>query len=88
MEWLADPQLWIAFATLTVLELVLGIDNVIFISILSGKLPEEQQPRARFIGLTLALLMRVVLLFSLSWIIGLTEPFFSVWTPSSPRSGW
>jgi predicted tellurium resistance membrane protein TerC len=78
MEWLTDPQLWIAFITLTVLELVLGIDNVIFISILSGKLPAEQQPRARFIGLSLALVMRVILLFSLSWVIGLTEPLFSV----------
>jgi predicted tellurium resistance membrane protein TerC len=78
MEWLADPQIWIAFATLTVLELVLGIDNVIFISILSGKLPAAQQPRARFVGLTLALVMRVLLLLSLSWIIGLTEPLFAV----------
>jgi predicted tellurium resistance membrane protein TerC len=78
MEWLADPQLWIAFATLTVLELVLGIDNIIFISILSGKLPAEQQSRARFIGLSLALGMRVLLLLSLSWIIGLTEPLFSI----------
>jgi len=80
MEWLADPQIWIAFITLTVLELVLGIDNVIFISILSGKLPDEQQPRARFIGLSLALVMRVILLFSLSWVIGLTEPLFSVFS--------
>ncbi|MFN6964904.1 MAG: TerC family protein [Pyrinomonadaceae bacterium] len=78
MEWIADPQLWIAFLTLTVLELVLGIDNIIFISILSGKLPEEQQPRARFIGLALALIMRVLLLLSLSWIIGLTAPLFAV----------
>ena len=78
MEFLADPQIWIALLTLTVLELVLGIDNIIFISILSGKLPEEQQPRARFIGLTGALVMRVILLFSLSWIIGLTEPLFSL----------
>ena len=78
MEWLADPQLWIAFATLTVLELVLGIDNIIFISILAGKLPAEQQNKARFIGLTLALVMRVLLLLSLSWIIGLTAPLFSV----------
>ncbi len=78
MEFLADPQVWIALLTLTVLELVLGIDNIIFISILSGKLPEEQQPRARFIGLSGALVMRVILLFSLSWIIGLTEPLFSV----------
>ena len=78
MEWLADPQLWIAFATLTVLELVLGIDNVIFISILSGKLPEEQRARARYIGLGLALGIRILLLLSLSWIIGLKEPLFSV----------
>lgn len=76
--WLADPQVWIAFATLTVLELVLGIDNIIFISILAGKLPEEQQPRARFIGLSMALVMRVILLFSLSWVMGLTAPLFSL----------
>jgi len=67
MEWISDPQIWIAFLTLSVLELVLGIDNVIFISILSGKLPAKDQPKARFIGLTLALVMRVLLLFSLSW---------------------
>lgn len=82
MEWLADPSVWIAFGTLTVLELVLGIDNVIFISILSGKLPPEQQARARYIGLTLALVMRVILLFSLSWVMGLTEPLFTVWNQS------
>jgi predicted tellurium resistance membrane protein TerC len=79
MELLADPNVWIAFATLTVLELVLGIDNVIFISILSGKLPPEQQQRARLIGLGLAFVMRVILLFSLSWVIGLVEPLFTVW---------
>jgi predicted tellurium resistance membrane protein TerC len=79
MEWLADPQLWIAFATLTVLELVLGIDNVIFISILSGKLPEAMRAKARYIGLALALIMRVILLFSLSWVIGLTAPLFTFW---------
>ena len=78
MEWLSDPSIWIAFATLTVLELVLGIDNIIFISILAGKLPAEQQGRARIIGLTLALVMRVILLFSLSWVIGLTAPLFTV----------
>ena len=78
MDWIADPQIWIAFLTLSVLELVLGIDNVIFISILSGKLPDKEQPRARFIGLSLALVMRVLLLFSLSWVIGLTAPLFSV----------
>jgi predicted tellurium resistance membrane protein TerC len=82
MELLADPQVWIAFATLTLLELVLGIDNVVFISILSGKLPPEKQAQARFIGLSLALIMRVILLFSLSWLIGLTAPLFSVWNYS------
>lgn len=78
MEWLTDPQIWIAFLTLTVLELVLGIDNVIFISILSGKLPEKEQPKARFIGLALALVMRVILLFSLTWVMGLVEPLFTI----------
>lgn len=82
MEWLTDPQIWIAFLTLTVLELVLGIDNVIFISILSGRLPEHQQPKARYIGLTLALVMRVGLLFSLTWVMGLTAPIFTVWSQS------
>ncbi|MGD9588109.1 MAG: TerC family protein [Pyrinomonadaceae bacterium] len=78
MEFLSDPNVWIAFATLTVLELVLGIDNIIFISILAGKLPEDQQQRARFIGLSLALIMRVILLFSLSWVMSLTFPLFTV----------
>ncbi|MEQ1765211.1 MAG: TerC family protein [Pyrinomonadaceae bacterium] len=82
MEFLADPNVWIAFATLTVLELVLGIDNVIFISILSGKLPPEQQPRARIIGLGLAFVMRVILLLSLSWVIGLVEPLVTIWGQS------
>ncbi len=78
MEWLADPQIWIAFLTLTLLELVLGIDNIVFISILAGKLPPEQQSKARYIGLALALGMRVILLFSLTWVIGLTAPLFTV----------
>lgn len=78
MEIFADPQIWVALLTLTVLELVLGIDNIIFISILSGKLPEEQQPKARFIGLALALIMRVALLFSITWVMQLTEPLFSI----------
>ena len=82
MEFLADPNVWIAFATLTVLELVLGIDNVIFISILSGKLPPEKQANARYIGLAGALVMRVILLLSLSWVIGLVEPLFTVWGQS------
>ena len=78
MEWLTDPQIWIAFATLTALELVLGIDNVVFISILAGKLPTDQQKKARTVGLALAMLMRIALLFSLSWIIRLTMPLFAV----------
>ena len=78
MELLSDPQAWIAFATLTVLELVLGIDNIVFISILAGKLPGGKQSRARLVGLALALLMRVILLFSLTWVIGLTAPLFTV----------
>jgi predicted tellurium resistance membrane protein TerC len=78
MEWITDPHAWVAFLTLLALEVVLGIDNIIFISILAGKLPDEQQPRARFIGLSLALIIRVALLFSLSWVIGLTAPLFSV----------
>jgi len=78
MEWITDPQAWVAFLTLLALEIVLGIDNIIFISILAGKLPAEQQKRARFIGLGLALFIRVALLFSLSWVIGLTAPLFSV----------
>lgn len=72
MEWLADPQIWISFLTLTVLEIVLGIDNIVFISIQSAKLPVEQQKRARRIGLVLALVMRVGLLFSIKWVMGLT----------------
>src|ERR687891_207105 len=78
MDWLSDPQIWIALATLTFLEVVLGVDNVIFISILSGKLPEEQQPRARRLGLLGAMGTRVLLLFSLAWIIKLTAPWFTV----------
>lgn len=78
MEWITNPESWIAFATLVILELVLGVDNVIFISILSGKLPREQQGQARTLGLALAIGSRILLLFSLSWIIGLTAPLFNV----------
>lgn len=74
MEWLTDPQIWISFLTLTVLEIVLGIDNIVFISIQSAKLPVEQQKKARQIGLLLALVMRVGLLFSIKWVMGLTAP--------------
>ena len=78
MEWITQPESWIAFLTLTALELVLGIDNIVFISILAGKLPKGQQNRARTIGLGLAMFTRVGLLFSLSWIIRLTAPLFTV----------
>lgn len=78
MELLTDPQAWIAFVTLVVLEIVLGVDNVIFITILAGKLPEHQRAKARTTGLGLAIGSRILLLFCLSWIIGLTEPLFSV----------
>lgn len=85
MHWLADPNAWIAFLTLVLLELVLGVDNVIFISILAGKLPLHEQARARTTGIMLAIGTRILLLLSLSWIIGLTEPLFSVL--SYPISG-
>ena len=78
MDWITDPQAWIAFLTLTALELVLGIDNIVFISILAGKLPPDQRARARTVGLALAMLTRVALLFSLSIIIRLTAPLFTV----------
>lgn len=78
MEWLTDPQVWIAFTTLTALELVLGIDNIVFISILAGKLPSDQQKKARTLGLALAMFTRIALLFSLSWMIRLTAPLFAV----------
>lgn len=78
MDWLTDPQAWVALATLTVLEIVLGIDNVIFISILAGKLPAQDQSKARNIGLAGAMIMRILLLLSLAWIIKLTAPLFTV----------
>src|SRR5215211_2356612 len=78
MDWITQPETWIAFLTLVALELVLGVDNVIFISILAGKLPQNQQQRARTAGIMLAVITRVLLLLSLSWIIGLTEPFFEI----------
>jgi len=78
MEWMTDPQAWIALLTLTVLEIVLGIDNIIFISILVGKLPEKQQPRARRLGLFLAMFLRIGLLASIAWMAKLTAPLFTV----------
>jgi len=78
MEWITNPEIWISLATLTLLEVILGIDNLIFISILSGKLPPKQQPRARRVGLALALVTRVLLLLGLAWVVRLDKPF---WEP-------
>jgi predicted tellurium resistance membrane protein TerC len=78
MDWLTDPQIWVALLTLTSLEIVLGIDNIIFISILTGKLPPERQTKGRLVGLQLAMLTRIGLLFSLTWIMRLTAPLFTV----------
>jgi len=78
MDWLGDPQAWIGFVTLAALEIVLGIDNLIFISILVGKLPARDQPLARRLGLALAMLGRIGLLLSLSWVVRLTRPLFTV----------
>jgi predicted tellurium resistance membrane protein TerC len=78
LELLTDPQAWISLATLSVLEIVLGIDNIIFLTIVSGRLPEHQQATARRIGLGLALLARILLLLSLTWMIGLTRPIFAI----------
>ena len=77
-EYLANPEIWMAFATLAVLEIVLGIDNIVFIGVLTGRLPEKQRPRARFIGLLLAMGMRIGLLLSLSWMMGLTGDLLMV----------
>jgi len=78
MEIFTSPELLIALVTLTFLEIVLGVDNVIFISILSGKLPKDQQKRARRVGLMAAMVMRIALLFSISWMARLTEPLFTI----------
>jgi len=76
MEWIFEPQAWVALFTLTALEIVLGIDNIIFISILVGRLPAHQRQRARILGLSLAMLSRILLLLSLVWVMGLTRPLF------------
>ena len=78
MEWLADPHAWVALVTLTALEIVLGVDNIVFISILVGRLPETQRQRARVLGLGFAMFTRIALLFSLAWVMTLTEPLFSI----------
>jgi predicted tellurium resistance membrane protein TerC len=78
IELLSNPAVWASLATLTAMEIVLGLDNIVFISILTARLPREQQPLARRLGLGLALSTRLLLLFALSWVMGLTEPFFSL----------
>lgn len=78
MEWITNPEIWISLLTLTVLEIVLGIDNIVFISILAGKLPVDQQKRARSLGLALAMITRILLLLSLSWVMSLTATLFNL----------
>ncbi len=78
MEWLTSVEGWVALVTLTVLEIVLGIDNIIFISILAGKLPHGERARARHVGLSLAMFLRIALLLSITWVMGLTRPFLTV----------
>src|SRR4051794_22509435 len=78
MDFLNDPSAWIALFTLTVLEIVLGIDNIVFISILAGKLPADQQGKARTLGLSLAMITRILLLLTLSWLSTLTAPLFTI----------
>jgi predicted tellurium resistance membrane protein TerC len=80
MDWITNPEAWIGFGTLLALEIVLGIDNVVFISILAGKLPANQQAKARYLGLALAMVTRILLLFSISWIVRLTAPLFTVFS--------
>src|SRR5688572_1495740 len=76
MDWVSNPEIWISLLTLTVLEIVLGIDNIVFISILSNKLPEHQQKKARKVGLALALITRILLLLALTWVAKLERPFW------------
>lgn len=78
MEFLLDPGIWVGLITLIILEIVLGIDNLVFIAILAEKLPPEQRDKARVIGLSLALLMRLGLLFAISWLVTLTEPLITI----------
>ena len=78
MDWITSPEAWVAFGTLLALEIVLGVDNVIFISILAGKLPASQREKARYLGLALAMVTRILLLLSLSWMIRLTAPLFTL----------
>jgi predicted tellurium resistance membrane protein TerC len=85
VDWITNPEIWIALVTLTVLEIVLGVDNIIFISILSSKLKKADQPRARRLGLALAMIMRILLLLSLTWVMRLTAPLFTLGQEISGR---
>src|SRR5882762_4287227 len=88
MDWLTNPEIWVSLLTLTVLEIILGIDNIVFISILAGKLPPEQQAKARQTGLSLALITRVLLLCGLAWMVKLTAPLFRIpkfWLMADPH---
>jgi predicted tellurium resistance membrane protein TerC len=78
MDWMTNPEIWVSLVTLTLLEIVLGIDNIVFISILSGKLPAHQQKKARRVGLGLALITRILLLVGLAWMVRLTKPLFTI----------
>ena len=78
MDWIFNPEIWIALLTLTALEVVLGIDNIIFITVLAGRLPENERNRGRIIGLAMAMITRILLLLSLTWIMGLTKPLFQL----------
>ena len=78
MDWITNPEIWISLVTLTILEIVLGIDNIVFISILASRLPPAEQPRARTVGLAVALVTRILLLLSITWVMRLTQPLFAV----------
>src|SRR6187431_1169437 len=78
LAWVTTAEGWVALGTLTVLEIVLGIDNIVFISILAGKLRQEDRARARKVGLSLAMIIRILLLLSITWVMGLTAPLFAV----------
>ena len=83
MEWLTDPHAWIALATLTVLEIVLGVDNIVFISILVGRLPAARRNLARRLGLAVAMVLRIALLLSVAWVMSLKAPLFAVFEQQS-----
>ena len=79
MEWLSDPDIWLSLATLSVLEIVLGVDNLVYLAIVSNRLPEPIRPLGRRLGLIFALVTRIALLGSISWVAGLVDPVFVVW---------